>query len=95
MDVGMSMKLLKEKLNITVNLADVFGTAKPKLTSYSNQIKQVYANYFDLQKFRIGQSYNFGGGKIKAKKRGTGNEEEKKRIEKQNETCKWVQERAN
>ncbi|WP_260130051.1 outer membrane beta-barrel family protein [Elizabethkingia anophelis] len=81
MDVGMSMKLLKEKLNITVNLADVFGTAKPKLTSYSNQIKQVYANYFDLQKFRIGQSYNFGGGKIKAKKRGTGNEEEKKRIE--------------
>lgn len=81
MDFGMSMKLLKEKLNITVNLADVFGTAKPKLTSYSNQIKQVYANYFDLQKFRIGLSYNFGGGKIKAKKRGTGNEEEKKRIE--------------
>ncbi|WP_244918273.1 outer membrane beta-barrel family protein [Myroides odoratus] len=78
-DIGFSMKVLKEQLTITGNVTDIFGTNRPKSTSYSNNIKQIYNNYFDSQYFRIGVSYNFGKNKIKDLSRETSNTEERSR----------------
>lgn len=78
-DLGFNLKFLENKFTITGSVTDLFRTSKPKFTSYSNGVKQIYANYFDIQQFRIGLSYNFGGSKIKGHQRDTSNEEERKR----------------
>ena len=79
-DLGFNIKLLKNKFLVTGNVSDLFGTSRPKSTSFSNDVKQIYANYFDVRSFRIGLAYNFGGGKIKGGQRSTSNEDERSRI---------------
>ncbi|SEA52234.1 TonB-dependent receptor [Pedobacter hartonius] len=70
---------LDKKLQLTVAGSDVFGGERYTVTSYTNDIKLVYRNYYDNRSVRFSIAYKFGNQKIKASSGKAGNEDEQKR----------------
>lgn len=81
LDLGLRMKFMDKKLQLTARLNDVFKTSSPDFTTYTNGIKQVYNTYNDNRYFTLGLSYNFGNDKIRVKEKELGNEDEVKRLD--------------
>ncbi|MGV7105762.1 TonB-dependent receptor domain-containing protein [Flavobacterium sp. U410] len=71
--------LLNKNLIISLNVQDIINPKGVRYTSYSNNIKNTFKNYYDEQYFRIGVIYNFG-------KRFKMNSRERKNQDEQNRT---------
>jgi hypothetical protein len=64
---------------ITLSGFDIFRSNINNITSYSNNLKIIYNNYYDQRSFRIAILYKFGNKNIETKNRAQKNEEEKSR----------------
>lgn len=51
---------LEKKLVISLSANDVFSSNRPIYTTYSNNIKNSFRNYYDERFFRLSVVYNFG-----------------------------------
>ncbi|QNK63984.1 TonB-dependent receptor [Pedobacter sp. PAMC26386] len=82
LNVGIKQSMLKNKLQLSLLVNDVFNTAYLKgYTSVVNGIKQVYGQNDKNRSFRLALTYSFGNDKINVKQRNFGNEEERKRTD--------------
>ena len=79
-DLAMKFFFLDKNLQLGIVANDIFSSNRFTYTSFSNNIKQEYRNYYDVRSFRISLFYKFGSTKIKVEKRNFGNEEEKGRV---------------
>lgn len=79
LSLAVKIYLLNKKLQLTVAGNDVFKGERYSITSYTNDTKIVYKNYYDNRSLRFTLSYKFGNQKIKVNTKKTGNEEEKNR----------------
>ncbi|WP_185144429.1 MULTISPECIES: outer membrane beta-barrel family protein [Chryseobacterium] len=77
-NTGLKLSLLEKKLQIALNIMDIFRTYKMTFTQVVNGIKQENFDYRDTQKIRISVNWNFGK-TLKIQSRKLSNEEEKKR----------------
>jgi outer membrane receptor protein involved in Fe transport len=78
-DLGLRTLIIKNHLQLAVNLTDLFKSNKSRYASLVNDIRQSYVNYYDSRKLRISIRYNFGNEGIKATNRKPGNDEETRR----------------
>ncbi|MXV37214.1 TonB-dependent receptor [Flavobacteriaceae bacterium Ap0902] len=72
--------LLNKRLIFSLNFQDLINPRGTKYTTYSNQMKNSFINYYDEQYFSIGILYNIGK-KMNLEKRNIRNKEEKNRTE--------------
>jgi hypothetical protein len=79
LNAGAKMVILKNHLQVTLNVADLLKSNEYRYTTLINNIKQTYANYYDSRQLRISIRYVFGNEKLKQLNRQTGNTEETKR----------------
>jgi outer membrane receptor protein involved in Fe transport len=71
--------LLNKDLQLSLSGNDIFSGQRSTYTSYINNIRQEFRNYYDSRSFSISLLYKFGNKKISVKPREFGNEEEKNR----------------
>lgn len=82
LNLGLRQGLLKDNLQLSLLMNDVFNTAYTRNNvSIVNGIKQVYSENNSSRFFRFSLTYNFGNNKVNVKQRNFGNEEEKRRSE--------------
>ena len=79
LNLTLQRKFLNKKMIITVTGFDVFRSNYNHITSYSNNLKIIYNNYYDQRSFRIAILYKFGNKNIDNNNRAQKNEEEKNR----------------
>lgn len=80
LNLGIKQSILKNKLQLSVLVNDVFNTAYLKdYTSVVNSIKQVYSQNNSSRFFRFSLAYSFGNDKVNVKQHSLGNEEERRR----------------
>lgn len=63
--LGAKLALLDKKLNINVNMQDIFNTGKSNGTSYYKENVQTFQNSWNSRRFSISASYTFGNSKNK------------------------------
>ncbi|WP_121966989.1 outer membrane beta-barrel family protein [Myroides sp. N17-2] len=63
--LGAKLALLDKKLNINVNMQDIFNTGKSNGTSYYKENVQTFSNSWNSRRFSISASYTFGNSKNK------------------------------
>lgn len=80
LDLAIKFFFMNKNLQLAIIGNDVFSSNRFTYTSFSNDIKQEYKNYYDVRSFRISLSYKFGSSKINVEKRSFGNDDEKGRI---------------
>lgn len=78
-ETGIRFLMLNKRLNLVLNVSDIFKTNKQVFKQAVNDIKQEVYNYDDNQKIRVSLTYNFGKS-LEKEKRTQSNEEEKTRI---------------
>lgn len=80
LNIGVKQNLLKNKLQLSLLINDIFETAYLKdYNSMVNGIRQEYSQNNSSRYFRLSLSYQFGNDKINIRKRSGGNDEERKR----------------
>ena len=79
LDTSLKYLALDKKLLISLNVNDILKTNKPIYTSFTNNTRIDYKNYYDLRSFRITISYAFGNKNIDVERKELGNKEEKER----------------
>ncbi|MBB5638949.1 hypothetical protein HDE68_004887 [Pedobacter cryoconitis] len=80
LNIGIKQALLKDKLQLSLLVNDVFNNAYLKdYTSVVNAVRQVYSQNNSSRFFRFSLTYSFGNDQISIKQRSPGNEEERKR----------------
>ncbi|SZD73263.1 Outer membrane receptor for Fe3+-dicitrate [Candidatus Ornithobacterium hominis] len=79
LDFAIKYLFWNKSLVATFAVNDIFRTSNPNITTFTNNIKQVYNNYYDNRFFRFSLSYTLGNRKINVEKRSFGNEEEQNR----------------
>ncbi len=70
--------LLNKKLTLSLNVQDIINPRGTRYTSFSNDIKNSFKNYYDEQYFRVGIIYNFGK-EFNINSRSSKNQEEQNR----------------
>ena len=80
LDFGLKWFLMDRNLQIGLTANDIFKTSAPDLTAYTDNIKQVYNNYYDNRYYKISLKYSFGNKKVDVYQRDFGNETEQNRI---------------
>lgn len=78
LDTSFKWLLLDKKLVISMYANDLLSSNRFTYTSFSNDIKNSFRNYYDERYFRIGLIYNFGKS-FRVDKRENKNQEEKDR----------------
>ncbi|MCC9042594.1 TonB-dependent receptor family protein [Myroides sp. M-43] len=63
--LGAKLALLDKKLNININMQDIFNTGKSRGTSYYKDNLQTFSNSWNSRRFSISASYTFGNSKNK------------------------------
>lgn len=69
LDLGFKALFYNKRLKVSLAFQDIFKGNKPKITTYTNNIRQVYVNYFDSRNLKVSLTYKFGNEKLKSKKR--------------------------
>lgn len=69
LNLGVKTLFLDKKLQASLTVNDVFKGMQSKVTTYTNNIKQEYMNYFDLRNFNVSLTYKFGNTDLKSKER--------------------------
>lgn len=77
---GVKVKLLDEKLLISLTGNDIFHTQYIKASFTSNEINNAYNLYQDNQKLGLTITYKFGNKLINSNRHSVGNEEERGRV---------------
>lgn len=75
LDLGFKALLFKENLQVNLYFQDVYKGIRPKATTYTNDVKQVYGNYFDSRSVNLSLTYKFGNENLKTKSRENKNTE--------------------
>lgn len=78
-DMGLVYSIFNRKIQIALNVMDVFKTNKTTFTQVVNGINQKSFDYSDTQKLRLSLTWNFGK-QLKTNRREQSNEDEKKRL---------------
>ena len=78
-DTGLRMLFAEKKLQLSINIFDIFRTNKLIFLQNINSIDTKSYSYPDSQKIRFSLTYNFGK-TLKEEKREQSNEEEKRRV---------------
>ncbi len=78
LNVSFKWLLLNKDLIISLNIQDIINPKGVRYTSFSNNIKNSFINYYDEQYFRLGIVYNFGK-KFNTVNRENKNQEEQNR----------------
>lgn len=60
LDASIKWMLLNKKMVVSFYCNDIFSSNRTRYTSYSNNIKNSFRNYYDERFFRLGIVYNFG-----------------------------------
>ncbi|WP_264525786.1 outer membrane beta-barrel family protein [Flavobacterium sp. N502536] len=60
LNATLKVLLLEKKLNISLNGNDILSSSRTTYTSYSNDIKTSFRNYYDSRYFRLAIVYDFG-----------------------------------
>ncbi|OJJ17502.1 hypothetical protein BKI52_26915 [marine bacterium AO1-C] len=81
LDASLKILLLNRNLQINIRGNDLFRTDRPRYVIFSNNVRNTYQNYYDVQSFRITLSYRLGNRKIRKNSRDAKNTEEKNRID--------------
>lgn len=68
-----------KKFQVSLNATDILKSNTPVYTSYTNQIRIDYKNYYDIRSVRLSLSYSLGNKSVSVKKKEVGNAEEKER----------------
>ena len=79
MDLGLKLQLLKKKLNLGLNISDLFQSNKEKFSTNVNNIRQDFYNYWEPRSFRISLQYKFGNKKVTFLEREQSNSEDHNR----------------
>ncbi len=80
LDIALKQNMFKNKLQLSLAVNDIFDKASfSRLASVVNTIETVYSQNYSTRFARLSISYNFGNNKIKSKRRGFGNDEERNR----------------
>ncbi len=81
LDMGFNYLMPKQRLEFYIYAADVLKTNDPQYSYTSNNVKQIYNNYFDTRQVWVTVKYEFGNSYIHDNAGKTSsNEEEKNRI---------------
>ena len=80
LDFGFTAKALKDKMDISLNLNDAFQSSASAVSSTVNGIRTKFSNFQINRYIQFSISYRFGQ-ESGAGKRGTGNEEERGRVQ--------------
>lgn len=81
LDFGFNCILFKQRMELRLYASDIFKTANPEYYYRSNNIKQVYRNYFDTRSVKLTIVYKFGNWFNKTLRTPeSGNTAEKKRV---------------
>lgn len=75
LNLGFKALLFEENLQINLSFQDVYKGIQPKATTYTNDVKQVYGNYFDSRSVNLSFVYKFGNENLKTKSRKNKNKE--------------------
>ncbi len=81
LNLGLQKKFLDEKLNIKLSLQDIFYESGWSGVSEFNGLISAGAGRWDSRRVALSASYNFGNQKVKSRKRKSGLEEERNRVE--------------
>lgn len=82
LDIGFNYLIPKQRLEFRFYATDIFKTANPQYFYLSNNIKQVYQNYFDTRGVRLVIVYKLGNWFIKTNHANSpSNTEEKERLQ--------------
>lgn len=79
LNLALKAVFLKEQLQVSFIVNDLFASNKTYFTSYSNGVKNVVYNYYDNRYFRLSVKYSIGGS-IEKKKWTSKNSEEFNRL---------------
>lgn len=82
LDLGLKFLFMNKNLQLGINANDIFKGQRIRVTGVTNDVNVSFRNYYDTQRFRISVLYKFGNKKIRVKRRGFGNKEEKARTKK-------------
>lgn len=80
LDLALKFLLFNKRLQLSFIGNDIFKSSITTLTSFSNNIKQDYRNYYDSRLFRLSISYKFLESKLSIKKRNFSNYDEQRRL---------------
>jgi iron complex outermembrane recepter protein len=81
LDIGMSKKLLNDKMNLRFSFSDIFFTSGWRGTSkFNGQTGNGRGNY-DSRRASLNLTFDFGNSNVKSRKRSTSSNEELKRIQ--------------
>lgn len=69
LDLGIRALFLNEKLQASLTFNDVFKGKNSVVTTYTNDVKQVYGNYYDTRNVNLSLTYKFGNENLKSKQR--------------------------
>lgn len=80
LDLSVKWLVLDERMTLSLHASDVFSSNRPTYTTYSNDIKTTFRNYYDQRALRFSLIYNFGK-KIDTSSRQGKNQEELNRTQ--------------
>lgn len=80
LDLGINASLLKDKISLTANVQDIFGSSAPSYTSTVNNITQRFAMLQCNRNFALTLTFKFGKKEVKKVEHSSSNEEERNRI---------------
>ncbi len=72
--------MVKNNLQLSLNLNDIFKTQLSKSSNYSNEIRNDFSSYYDARHIRLSIQYKFGNTKLKSINKESGNTEEQNRL---------------
>lgn len=72
-DLGVKAMFLDKKLQASLTFNDIFKGMQSRATTYTNDVKQEYTNYFDNRNFNVSLTYKFGNRDLQSKQREAGN----------------------
>ncbi|MEM6721884.1 MAG: outer membrane beta-barrel protein [Bacteroidota bacterium] len=78
-DISFRFLFLNKDLQLVVTGNDLFRTQLAEVTAFSNNVRTTFENYYDARRFRISLRYIFGNKKIRVRRKGFGNDEERDR----------------
>lgn len=80
LDLGLQRRFLREKLNVRLNVTDIFYEAYWSGVSAFNGLEARGQGQWDSRRCSISLSYDMGNQKVRSRRRNTGLEEEAKRL---------------
>lgn len=79
LNLGLKVSLLNRSLQCGFSANDIFRTSNPDITTYTNNVRQLYNSYYDNRYYKLSLKYTFGNKSNNVNERSFGNQSEKNR----------------